>query len=261
MKLSVSLGLLLHLRWALGVALPPTLKAIFHKPSLLLHPHEISHIFMSHVWLSGMGDGIDANAREDKTPLITPNAYGVVLDIGAGHGHTVNYLDTSRVTKYVAVEPNTLMHVEIRKLANKAGFTEEADTLVILPYGAEHTASIASALGGPLSVDTIISVLSLCSIPKPEETIRRVVEELLKPGGQFLFYEHVLSPRADIAWWQRFWTPIWSKALDGCSLDRPTHVWVRRATKWDVEETWGTADDPEDHLFCHQVGRFVKAAA
>ncbi|EMD35916.1 hypothetical protein CERSUDRAFT_85003 [Gelatoporia subvermispora B] len=259
MKLSISLDLILQLRWAMAIALGPTLRAIWHKPSLLFHSREISRLFMSHIWSSGLGDGIDENARDVKGPLITPNAYGVVLDIGAGHGHTANYLDINRVTKYVALEPNTHMHEEIRKIANKAGWTEEAGTLLILPYGAENTSVISSALGGPLSVDTVVCVLSLCTVPSPEETINRMSNELLKPGGVFLLYEHVLSPCADVAWWQWFWSPIWSKAFDGCRLDRPTYVWVRKATNWEVDEVWTQEGEPVEHLFWHQVGKFVKA--
>ena len=38
---------------------------------------------MTHVWVP-FGNGIDINARETKSSLLTPNAYGVVLDVGAG---------------------------------------------------------------------------------------------------------------------------------------------------------------------------------
>ncbi|EMD35907.1 hypothetical protein CERSUDRAFT_115820 [Gelatoporia subvermispora B] len=186
-----------------------------------------------------MGDGIDENSRDVTGPLITQNAYGMVLDIGAGHGHTANYLDINRVTKYVALEPNTHMHEEIRKIANKAG------NLI--------------RTRGPLSVDTVVCVLSLCTVPSPEETINRISNELLNPGGVFLLYEHVLSPCADVAWWQWFWSPIWSKAFDGCRLDRPTYVWVRKATNWEVDKVWTQEGEPEEHLFWHQIGKFVKA--
>lgn len=43
---------------------------------------------MSHVWVS-FGDGLDEGGRPVKEGLITPHAYGVVLDIGAGQRHVV----------------------------------------------------------------------------------------------------------------------------------------------------------------------------
>lgn len=126
-----------------------------------------------------------------------------------GLGSTVTYLSKDRVTRYVAVEPNVLMHPHIRDVANKAGFFGTDGSLLILPYGAEDYKSIGSAVGGLRTVDTIISVLTLCSIPNPERTVRDLVDKLLKPGGEFLFYEHVASKRRDVRFWQWFWTPVW----------------------------------------------------
>ena len=168
------------------------------------------------------------------------------------------YLDPSKVTKYIALEPNKLMHSEIRALAATKGFTEDAGTLQILPYGAEESSLILSALGGAHTVDMLISILTLCSIPAPERTLGMLVGDVLKPGGTLVFYEHVLSPRDDVAWWQRFWTPIWKRAFDGCRLDLPTHVWIGRMDVWKEASVWGKPDEPEEHLFWHRVGRFVK---
>lgn len=176
-----------------------------------------------------------------------------------GHGHTVNYLDKTRVSKYIAIEPNVLMHNEITMKANARGYTEEDGTLLILPCGAEDVATILTALDEPNSVDTLISVLTLCTIPSPEEALTALVEDILKPNGTFLFYEHVLSPRADVAWWQRFWTPIWVYAMDGCRLDRPTHLWIERMGVWKESAVWGQQGDVEENLFWHQLGKFVKA--
>lgn len=83
-----------------------------------------------------------------------------------------------------------------------------------------------------------------------------------------LFYEHVLSPREDVAWWQRFWAPLWSVPFDGCRLDRPSHLFAERmmatassgdqVSMWSRQELWGKDGEPEENLFWHRVGRFVK---
>ncbi|KAI0791413.1 hypothetical protein C8Q75DRAFT_792594 [Abortiporus biennis] len=257
MKLSAAFALLTDLRYAIQAALWPTLKALWTQPSLLFRPQLISRQFMAHVW-TAFGSSVDEGGRIVKQGLITPNAQGVVLDIGAGHGHTISYLDRAKVTKYVALEPNQLMHNEIRKAANIAGFSEEAGTLIILPYGAEDTHSIISALEKPELVDTLISILTLCSIPSPEASIQGLVDQVVKPGGQFLFYEHVLSPRKDVAWWQRFWTPVWKSAFDGCRLDRPTDSMVDKMDVWSSKQLWGKEGEDEENLWWHSVGRFVK---
>jgi len=260
MRLSAATGLLADLWLAICAAFVPTLHFLWRSPRALLDPTEVSRYFMSHVWAAGFGNGIDQNAREEKIKVITPYAHGVVLDLGAGHGHTVNYLDHAKVTKYVALEPNVHMHQKIRDIANATGYDEPSGTLLILAYGAEDIHAITRALGGRHTVDTVVSVLTLCSIPKPQAAIAALAQEALKPGGEFVFYEHVLSPRSDVAWWQRFWTPLWKLAFDGCRLDRSTCLWVDEVGGWSDKEVWGKAEEPEEHLFWHRSGRFVKAA-
>ncbi|KAF4565475.1 hypothetical protein EYR40_002450 [Pleurotus pulmonarius] len=260
MKLSAALGFVTDFRYALQASLLGTLKAVVSSPSLLLKPALVSRIVMSYVW--GMfADGVDGNGREIKAELITQGAHGLVLDIGAGHGHTANYLDHDKVTRYVALEPNTLMHPRIRETAKAAGFEEANGSLVILSCGAEDTETILSSVG---AVDTIVSVLTLCSVPCPELTITSLVRDVLKPGGVLLYFEHVRSPRDDVAWWQKLWTPLWQLAFDGCKLDRPTHLWIEDALDtegnriWKEGRRWGVKDEPEEHLWWHQVGRYTK---
>ncbi|KAF9005059.1 S-adenosyl-L-methionine-dependent methyltransferase [Cyathus striatus] len=262
MKLENILSLLVDFKAFVYAGTWPTFKAILWNPTLLFRPTALSRVFMSHVW--GMyGSSTDDNSRAVKEGLLTPYASGVVMDIGAGHGHSAHYLDHDKVTKYIAVEPNTLMHDLIRENASKAGFKESDGSLEILPYGAENTSAILSALGGA-QVDTIISILTLCTIPSPESTIKAVVHDLLLPGGQLLYYEHVLSHLPDVAWWQRFWAPIWQIPTDGCRIDRPTHIWIEKMGVdesngvWKEGRMWGKENEPEEHLFWHRAGRYVK---
>jgi hypothetical protein len=154
------------------------------------------------------------------------------------------------------------MHAKLRRIASAAGYSEDAGTLLILTCGAENISTILSYLPAPHPpVDTIISVLTICSIPSPQSTISALITEVLKPGGQILFYEHVLSEREDVVWWQRFWTPLWSIFLDGCCLDRPSHRWIEDAGGWVEGEggIWGKEGETEEDLFWHRVGRLVKA--
>ncbi|KAJ6621340.1 hypothetical protein B0H10DRAFT_2432374 [Mycena sp. CBHHK59/15] len=269
MKFSASFGLIADLRAAIGVATLPTLRAIWREPSLVLRPTALSRTFMAAVW-AAFAAPTDEGARAAKLKLISPHARGAVLDIGAGLGHSVDYLDRTRVTQYIALEPNTLMHPAIRARANKAGFREaDGSLLVLAACGAEDTEAIRALLaahGG--QVDTLLTVMTLCCIPEPEAALARLVRGVLKSGGALLFYEHVLSPRADVAWWQRFWTPLWRLAFDGCCLDRPTHVWIdamedvgpggERVGMWSERAVWGKDGEPEEHLFWHRAGRFVK---
>jgi hypothetical protein len=83
MKLSLALGLLNDLREVLQCTLPPTLLDLWHTPALVFSPVTISRLFMAHVW-NAAGNAIDETGRDTKMNLIPGNAYGVVLDLGAG---------------------------------------------------------------------------------------------------------------------------------------------------------------------------------
>jgi hypothetical protein len=154
------------------------------------------------------------------------------------------------------------MHPRLREMAAAAGYTESDGTLLILSCGAEDTASILSSVDAP--VDTIVSVLTLCTVPAPQETLRALVLEVLTSGGEFLFLEHVRGDRADAVWWQRVLMPFWTRVFDGCCLDRPTDVWAKElvddngASAWSEGKIWDPTDWDKETLFCLQFGRFVK---
>lgn len=74
-----------------------------------------------------------------------------------------------------------------------------------------------------------------------------------------------MSPLKDVAWWQRFWAPLWALGFDGCRIDRPTHLYVEEirghdgGSAWKEGDVWGKEGEPLEHLFWHRVGRYVKA--
>lgn len=160
----------------------------------------------------------------------------------------MRYLDRARVTTYVALEPNKLMHPLIRAKAEECGFSEAAGSFLLLPYGAEELGPIREAIrtwaapggagarfvesqpsvgasggGGKLEdadatqvISTLVLILTLCSLPAPHRTLRALVGALLAPGGEVLFFEHVRNPRRDVQWWQDAVRPVWRWAFDGC---------------------------------------------
>jgi hypothetical protein len=108
----------------------PTLTAIVLSPSLLFRWHALSKVFMANLWVE-FGHLVDHGSADVKMKLLmTPENLpeGVVLDLGAGksvqilwmrkmltfllagHGHTIKYLDRRKVKRYIALEPNVLMH-------------------------------------------------------------------------------------------------------------------------------------------------------
>jgi hypothetical protein len=147
-----------------------------------------------------------------------------------------------------------MFHDKIREAAREAGFgPSDVD---ILGYGAEEIHEITRLLGHH-QVDTIVSVLTLCGVPGEKETIERLCTDVLKPqGGQLLFFEHVLCDDKDVAFWQRFWTPLW-QSIVGCRLDRPTHKWIDELDIWTARELSGRPNEPF-HAFWHKIGRYIR---
>ena len=154
------------------------------------------------------------------------------------------------------------MHDEIRNRATAAGFLESDGTLQILSLGAQDTDLICAALGGTQPVDTIVSCLTLCSVPNPKESIYGLLEKVLKPGGTLVYFEHVRHWREDIAWWQWFWNPVWGVFFAGCKMDRPTNVWIDEWEGWAEKSVERQEEgEGEEHFFVHCTGRYVKAQA
>jgi len=83
MRLVNAFSLISDLKKAVSAAIWPTLKFILRDPALLVKPKEVSRVFMGHVWET-LSDDVDELGSSVKEMLITPNAYGVVLDVGAG---------------------------------------------------------------------------------------------------------------------------------------------------------------------------------
>ena len=107
-------------------------------------------------------------------------ASGVVLEIGAGTGRNLEYYPAGIQLMGIDVSPR--MIAIARERAQAAG--READLRV----------GDAQALDIPdESVDTVISTLSLCSIPDDRKAVSEV-KRVLRPGGRFILMEHVASP-------------------------------------------------------------------
>ncbi|KAG8983876.1 hypothetical protein FRB94_005222 [Tulasnella sp. JGI-2019a] len=147
MKLAAALAPLWEINWAMAYGLLPTILYIIQHPFILIHPVSLSRVFFSYVWVL-FGPTSDEEGHDVKTKLLTPNASGVVVDLGAGHGLTVFYLQRNIVTKYIAVEPNERMHHQIRRHAAQAGYDEAKGDLVILSCGAQDFETINNTLGG-----------------------------------------------------------------------------------------------------------------
>jgi 2-polyprenyl-3-methyl-5-hydroxy-6-metoxy-1,4-benzoquinol methylase len=101
----------------------------------------------------------------------------------------VHHLDVSKLTHVYGVEPCLGLHAELRQNVVKAGLESVYE---ILPCGAEELGKHGISKG---SVDTVVCCKVLCGVPEPERVLRELYE-YVKPGGQFVVYEHVANRRS-----------------------------------------------------------------
>jgi ubiquinone/menaquinone biosynthesis C-methylase UbiE len=141
---------------------------------------------------------------------------GNVLEIGPGTGANLRYLPNG--VRWMGVEPNPFMRSYLRKEAHKLG----------LPI--DVRIGTADALPVPdNSIDFVISTLVLCCVPSPQRCLQEVLR-VLKPGGRFLFIEHVAAPRGTrLRRIQNLITPLWKRLGDGCHPNRETTSDLERA--------------------------------
>lgn len=133
-------------------------------------------------------------------PLLA-KANGVVLDIGPGDGQWMDLFsranNKNHISRIYGVEPNAELHAGLRRRVQEAGLEGVYE---ILPVGVESLDGCGIEKG---SVDTIVTVQVLCSVPDPQKILKELYP-YLKPGGQWLVYEHVRTKYRDafVARWQ-----------------------------------------------------------
>jgi SAM-dependent methyltransferase len=142
-----------------------------------------------------------------------------VLEIGPGTGANLRYYRPG--TRLIAVEPNRHMHTALAKAAQRYGIElelrEEGADAISLPDG---------------SVDAVVSTLVLCTVPDPVAAVAEI-HRVLRPGGQFLFLEHVRAGvhHPVLRRVQRTVARPWRWFFEGCDVLRDTESTLT-ATAW-----------------------------
>lgn len=151
---------------------------------------------------------LDRRYGAEKRRLLS-DLSGTVLELGPGTGGNLRYLPTG--LRWIGVEPNIHMHPVL--LSRAADL--DLDARVVL--GAGESLDVPSA-----SVDAVVCTLVLCSV-RDQAAVLAEVRRVLRPGGRFVFLEHVAAPRGSwLRWLQSFVAPVWSICGHGCRPDRET---------------------------------------
>lgn len=189
--------------------LPGTILALLLARDLpaLLSPRRLQSAWFARFWASA-GPGVRDTGEARVVPLLEGRVRdgkilpppssgglglglgGVVLEVGPGTGLWAPVLAApsvgARVQRVYGVEPNPAVHPELRRRVAAAGLG--GGTYEVVPCGIQDLASSGRVERG--SVDCIVSILCLCSIPDPEATARELFG-YLRPGGRWFVYEHV----------------------------------------------------------------------
>jgi ubiquinone/menaquinone biosynthesis C-methylase UbiE len=141
---------------------------------------------------------------------------GVVVEIGPGAGANLPYLGSD--VHWIGVEPNPYARPYLERAAVEVGVPHE-----VREGNAERLPVDAA------SADAVIGTLVLCSVKDLGAALREI-QRVLKPGGRYIFIEHVAAP---LGTWrrrlQRLVRAPWCIVADGCRPDRETLQAIRAA--------------------------------
>jgi SAM-dependent methyltransferase len=149
---------------------------------------------------------------------------GTVLEIGAGAGANFGLLPAN--VRWLGLEPS-------RRRRRRLARSRAGGGSVLAGVG-EHIPLRAQ------SVDGVVSTIVLCSV-RDQEQVLAEVRRVLRPGGTFVFCEHVAAPQG--TWMrriQRALAPLTRRCDDGCDPGRETWRAIERAGFTHVDLDWFT---------------------
>lgn len=265
--------------------------------SSLFSPSAFSEALFGNFWAT-IGPQVKENAETNVIPLLEGRVSegrvleepvglpvaGVVVEVGAGSGMWVDVfakigavepvgkgrgVQTRRrtkatpaegaISKIYGIEPNPRSCIALRERVKDIGLS---DVYEVVPVGIEHITD-PNAWDGriePGSVDCIVGVLCLCSIPDQEKNVRHLYE-LLKPGGRWYVYEHIRAARGGLPMrlYQRFVNFFWSFFLGSCRICQPTEDVLRNTGPWSkIDLVQPVAQPSPFQVMPHTIGTLTK---
>ncbi|CAE5963564.1 unnamed protein product [Arabidopsis arenosa] len=144
-----------------------------------------------------------------------------VLEIGVGTGPNLKYFAGNENVCVFGMDPNHKMEKYASESAREAGMK---------PENFRFIQGVGEAI--PLddeSMDAVVATLVLCSVSDVTQTLNEI-KRVLKPGGIFLFIEHVAAKDGSIfRHVQNVLDPVQQVVADGCHLTRNTDLYISAA--------------------------------
>jgi ubiquinone/menaquinone biosynthesis C-methylase UbiE len=137
-------------------------------------------------------------------------AAGRVVEIGSGTGANLEHYPRT-IEELVCTEPEAPMARRLREKAERSGLPVRVVEAPAeqLPFEDD-------------SFDTAVAALVLCTVTDPGRTLDEIAR-VLRPGGRFIFMEHVRAQDPGLARWQDRLHPLWLRFGHGCHCNRATY--------------------------------------
>ena len=171
-------------------------------------------------WYDLLNSGVESRVTPYRR-LTAGLSLGRTLEIGGGTGANIPFYPPG--VQLIAIEPNPHM---IRRFTQSS---QQNRSRAVVVSGIGESLPFADA-----SFDTVVTTLTLCMV-KDLDSVVREIRRALRPGGQFLFYEHVVSLDRRVGRLQSLANPFWKFATTGCNLDRDIVGAIRQAGFDDIE--------------------------
>jgi len=147
------------------------------------------------------------------------NVNGKVLEIGAGTGASLTLYPKSSELELFLSEPDANMRGQLEEKVSQ----QKLSNVVVLSSPGEVIESKDDFF------DVVFVSLVCCSVTDVQASLREI-KRVLKPGGSFVFLEHVAAETGSSRRkWQNRLNMLWRKIAGNCHLNRETEQHIRDA--------------------------------
>jgi len=151
---------------------------------------------------------LEKNGLADARASLIPKSKGNVLEIGPGSGANLKYYSFNQMTSLTLFDQRMQEILKGYPYPEGTSIAFDTGTAESLPYPDNH-------------FDTVVACLVFCSVPNAFKGLEEIWR-VLKPGGSYLFIEHILSDQPILGPAMHAATPVWKLLAKGCHLNRQT---------------------------------------
>ena len=181
------------------------------KPSQIFHPR-FAAFYERYARL-----GSERRLTDPLRQETAGQAYGVVLEVGAGTGLNFSWYRPEQVERVEAIEPDSAMLAYARQRVRQAAVP------ISLTQASVETLPFADA-----SFDSVVVTLVFCSVEDSAQGMQEI-KRVLKPQGTLFLFEHVRSQSAWVARLQDALVPLTTRLFGNCHWNRDTAQTVQEA--------------------------------